>query len=117
VGGCVQGGSSSGVPCSLAQVGAAGFGPKSETEALGLGLGSALGNGSEGKWEEEEEEVSCGVCGGCGDLGGHSMAQVGGRCLGLTTRNRATGARFQVCHVEQRWRVVGHGSGGMWMEW
>jgi hypothetical protein len=83
VGGCVQGGGSSGVPCSLAQAGAVGFGPKSETEVLGLGLGSAPGNGCKGQWEEEEE--SCGVCGGCGDLGGHSMAQAGGRCLGLTT--------------------------------
>ena len=50
MGGCVQGGSSGRVLCSLAQVGAVGFGPKSKTEPLGLSLGSAVGNSRVGQW-------------------------------------------------------------------
>jgi hypothetical protein len=43
---CVQSGGSGRVLCSLMQAGAAGLRPKSETEPLALGLGSAVGNGS-----------------------------------------------------------------------
>ena len=106
---CVcTGGGIAGVLCSLAQAEAAGFGPKYKTEPLGLGLGSAVGNGSGGRWEEV---VGCGVCGGCGGLCGRSTAQAGGRCLGLTTRNRAAVTRFRVFHVKKRWWQVAGGSG------
>jgi hypothetical protein len=26
-------------------------------------------------------------------------------------------AQFQVCHVEQQWRVIGGGGGVVWMRW
>ena len=102
------GGGIAGVLCSLVQAEAAGFRPKSETEPLGLGLGSAVGNGSGGRWEEV---VGCGVCGSCGGLCDRSMAQAGGRCLELTTRNRASVSRFRVFRVKKQWWQVAGGSG------
>ena len=102
------GGGIAGVLCSLVQAEAAGFRPKSETEPLGLGLGSAVGNGSGVRWEEV---VGCGVCGGCSGLCDCSMAQAGGRCLELTTRNRASVTRFRVFHVKKQWWQVAGGSG------
>jgi hypothetical protein len=63
--------------------GGGGFGPKFEREPLGLGLGSAVGNGSGAQWGNV---VGCGVCGGCGGLGGRSMAR--GRTAGFGAKSR-----------------------------
>jgi hypothetical protein len=64
--------------------GAAGFRPKLEPKLLGLGLESVVGNGSKGQWKKV---MGCEVDGGCGGLGGRSMAHMGGGCLGLTMQN------------------------------
>jgi hypothetical protein len=70
------------VPCLLAQAAAAGFAQKFAREPLGLGLGSAVGNGSRAQWRNV---VGCGVCGGCDGLGGRSMVR--GRTAGFGAKS------------------------------